>query len=813
MNKNTVAGCLVEEKSSVAAAAPQLRLSRLIHLLLASRFSASSIPREEDGRAAEGAFVCGLMQWEISTSTVCQAAARFVLSCSEGFSIGGSMMMMQEDGLETHQVEIDPDFQPQSRPRSCTWPPPCSDDFPGQEQVNGVLPLTTIKVEPDDVPSCRAGKRGAAPCPAGAAVDAAVQLRKAKSSRRNAWGNQSYADLITRAIESTPEKRLTLSQIYDWMVRYVPYFKDKGDSNSSAGWKNSIRHNLSLHTRFIRVQNEGTGKSSWWMLNPEGSKAGKTPRRRAISMDNGTKYLKSKGRVSRKKIMERPGPVSGPGLGPVTRVGLHSSPERRSPNGKPVTGASVDEFDSWTDLHSRASSSGSTLSGCLSPILAEAELEEPEEGRLSCSTSPHLYPSPSNTVRSPSMAVSSLCPTVELPQLAELTGAISLDESLLDENFHQSNRHKHPGYNYNTGVKGQGSYCGQVFNQAAVVRLQHHSPMETIQENKTANFSESLQPYSVSNALQSLLTRGPQFCAKEMLIAQERKSHTMMVAPTNSSVGSGSHHRGPHSHNGTQRHNPTHNHNGAHNHNATFNHTSTHSHNGKHNHNPAHTQNGTQLGHNTATQHNPGSIPSASHSNHSPHNLTHNQSHRARSSSHQTYNHNAKVPYIYSPRAHAHLPASTTLPPNPANFQGIPPDSCNLATAPQPHSRHHSSPYNQGPMANGLYHHTQGMCGGNVAGLEGTFHGYQHPIQHPPHPHPHERFPADLDLDVFHGSLDCDVESILLHDIMDSTEEMDFNDCSLAQGVGIGMGMGMGVRMGGLSSPQQSHSNQSWVPG
>nr|3CO6_C Chain C, Forkhead box protein O1 [Homo sapiens] len=99
---------------------------------------------------------------------------------------------------------------------------------------------------------------------------------KSSSSRRNAWGNLSYADLITKAIESSAEKRLTLSQIYEWMVKSVPYFKDKGDSNSSAGWKNSIRHNLSLHSKFIRVQNEGTGKSSWWMLNPEGGKSGKS---------------------------------------------------------------------------------------------------------------------------------------------------------------------------------------------------------------------------------------------------------------------------------------------------------------------------------------------------------------------------------------------------------------------------------------------------------------------------------------------------------------------------------------------------------
>lgn len=58
-----------------------------------------------------------------------------------------------------------------------------------------------------------------------------------KSSRKNAWGNLSYADLITQAIQSSSEQRLTLSQIYDWMVNQVPYFRDKGDSNSSAGWK------------------------------------------------------------------------------------------------------------------------------------------------------------------------------------------------------------------------------------------------------------------------------------------------------------------------------------------------------------------------------------------------------------------------------------------------------------------------------------------------------------------------------------------------------------------------------------------------
>lgn len=70
----------------------------------------------------------------------------------------------------------------------------------------------------------------------------------------------------------------------------------------SSAIQNSIRHNLSLHSRFVRIQNEGTGKSSWWMLNPEGGKNGKSPRRRAASMDNNSKLAKSRGRATKKKV-------------------------------------------------------------------------------------------------------------------------------------------------------------------------------------------------------------------------------------------------------------------------------------------------------------------------------------------------------------------------------------------------------------------------------------------------------------------------------------------------------------------------------
>ncbi|PSN36691.1 Forkhead box protein O [Blattella germanica] len=48
----------------------------------------------------------------------------------------------------------------------------------------------------------------------------------------------------------------------------------------------------------MRVQNEGTGKSSWWMINPD-AKPGKSARRRATSMET-SKFEKRRGRVKKK---------------------------------------------------------------------------------------------------------------------------------------------------------------------------------------------------------------------------------------------------------------------------------------------------------------------------------------------------------------------------------------------------------------------------------------------------------------------------------------------------------------------------------
>lgn len=139
-------------------------------------------------------------------------------------------------------IDLDPDFEPQSRPRSCTWPLPRPELATEPPEPSEVEPSLGQKVhsegpsEPILLPS-RLPEPAGGPQPG---ILGAVTGPRKGGSRRNAWGNQSYAELISQAIESAPEKRLTLAQIYEWMVRTVPYFKDKGDSNSSAGWKVSM---------------------------------------------------------------------------------------------------------------------------------------------------------------------------------------------------------------------------------------------------------------------------------------------------------------------------------------------------------------------------------------------------------------------------------------------------------------------------------------------------------------------------------------------------------------------------------------------
>ncbi|KIO23167.1 hypothetical protein M407DRAFT_78362, partial [Tulasnella calospora MUT 4182] len=101
-----------------------------------------------------------------------------------------------------------------------------------------------------------------------------------------------YSTIIRYAIEGSPRGMLTLAEIYEVVEARFPYYK-----NAGMGWKNSIRHNLSLNRIFEKKPRAITepGKGAYWTIKP-GEEAGpKRVRKRKVRFPK-TGQKKGRGR-------------------------------------------------------------------------------------------------------------------------------------------------------------------------------------------------------------------------------------------------------------------------------------------------------------------------------------------------------------------------------------------------------------------------------------------------------------------------------------------------------------------------------------
>lgn len=86
-------------------------------------------------------------------------------------------------------------------------------------------------------------------------------LKSVMSRKRESKPGQSYIAMIARAILESPEKKLSLHGIYQYISENYSQFKSK------VGWRNSVRHNLSLNECFIKAGRCESGKGNYWAIH------------------------------------------------------------------------------------------------------------------------------------------------------------------------------------------------------------------------------------------------------------------------------------------------------------------------------------------------------------------------------------------------------------------------------------------------------------------------------------------------------------------------------------------------------------------
>ncbi|OJJ60933.1 hypothetical protein ASPSYDRAFT_147363 [Aspergillus sydowii CBS 593.65] len=100
----------------------------------------------------------------------------------------------------------------------------------------------------------------------GMMMESTEEIDYSKDAAKDLKPPYSYATLIAQAIFSSEEEKLTLNNIYNWIMEKYAFYR-----HSQSGWQNSIRHNLSLNKAFQKVprRTDEPGKGMKWQIAPE----------------------------------------------------------------------------------------------------------------------------------------------------------------------------------------------------------------------------------------------------------------------------------------------------------------------------------------------------------------------------------------------------------------------------------------------------------------------------------------------------------------------------------------------------------------
>lgn len=129
------------------------------------------------------------------------------------------------------------------------------------------------------------------------------------SSSKTKRPKATFMCMIAAAIFESPEKRLSLQEIYQFVTHRFPYY----NHTNRKAWQNAVRHNLSLHDCFVKIRRsacivsggqvyETTAHGGYWTLDAEAmeefAKYGRIKRRPSARLVKMSRRSSSSGALS-----------------------------------------------------------------------------------------------------------------------------------------------------------------------------------------------------------------------------------------------------------------------------------------------------------------------------------------------------------------------------------------------------------------------------------------------------------------------------------------------------------------------------------